>query len=152
LDEECYIYNITVGKSGTLNLTGLILSLPCSNLCSLLSADLLTLNIPLNITGTVLNLPLVAQGYIGLDVATGACGIIITVDLLPLYVNALNIINLNICLDLSLVLNLGGLLNGLLGGIFGTTEVLLSGVTALTSGTLVPNLCVLTNGITSGLL
>jgi len=140
LNVQCFDYDITVGQGGLLTLSQVIISLPCLNLCTLLSTHVLDLHIPLDITGTVLGLPLVATGNITLDVSTASCGIVINIDLAPLDVNALDLITLDICLDLSLVLDLGFLLNGLLGGILGTVEVLLGSVLSSFSS-LVPDLC-----------
>lgn len=141
LDTQCYLYQITVGQSGLLNLTRIVFGLTsCPNLCTLLSTKLLDLNIPLNITGSVLNLPLIATGHIGVDASTGLCGIIVDVDLDPLDVNVLDLIKLNLCLDLSLVVDLGTLLNGLLGSVLGTVSVLLDSVTS-SLGLNVPDLC-----------
>jgi len=136
---SCFDYKITIGQGGLLNLERIIIGLPCVTLCTLLSNNLITLNIPLDITGTVLNLPLVVVGHIGLDASSGLCGIVVDVDLNPLIVNALDLITLNICLNLSLVINLG-LLNGLLGSVVGTVEVLLGTVLSQFSAS-VPDLC-----------
>jgi len=140
LDVQCVDYVITVGSGGLLNLTKFIVAVPCVDLCTLLSSKLLTLNIPLNITGSLLNLPLVVNGFIGLDASTGACGIIVNVDLTPLIVNALDLVYLDICLDLSLVLNLGGLLNGVLNIVLGTVDTLLGNVLSPFQA-LIPDLC-----------
>jgi hypothetical protein len=148
LNQECYTYNFTIGQGGLLNLTRILFPFPCSVTCA--SLPLVNLNIPLDITGTVLNLPLVATGFIGVDVSTGLCGIVIDVDITPLVVNALDIITLDLCLDLTAIIDLGSFLNTLAPSLLGTVDLLLSSLSgpALTSlNLLVPDLCSLLSAL-----
>jgi len=144
LNEECFNYQLTIGSSGVLNLTKIILQIPCVNLCSLSSSSLLS-SLPLSVVGTVASEALSLVGTLGSDATTGLCGIITEVNsAIPLNVVTGNKINIETCINLSTVSSLlsgFGLFNGLLGSILGTLNTYINNVLAYATSVMVPNLC-----------